>query len=52
LLNAVIQFAKEHKCKSVRWLVSRWNENAINFYKKMGAVVDDTEMTCVYNLKS
>ncbi len=51
LLNAVIQFAKEHQCKSVRWLVSRWNENAINFYKKMGAVIDDTEMTCVYNLK-
>jgi GNAT superfamily N-acetyltransferase len=51
LLNAVIRFAKEHHCKSVRWLVSRWNENAVNFYKKMGAVVDDTEMTCVYNLK-
>ena len=51
LLNAVIQFAKDHQCKSVRWLVSKWNENAINFYKKMGAVVDDTEMTCVYNLK-
>jgi GNAT superfamily N-acetyltransferase len=51
LLNEVLQFAKAHQCKSVRWLVSRWNENAINFYKNMGAVVDDTEMTCVYNLK-
>src|SRR3954454_7626721 len=51
LLNAVIQFAKEHQCKSVRWLVSRWNEDAINFYRKTGAVVDDTEMTCVYKLK-
>lgn len=51
LLNAVIQFAKEHQCKSVRWLVSRWNENAIDFYKKIGAVIDDTEMTCVYHLK-
>src|SRR3954447_1775372 len=50
LLNAVIQFAKEHQCKSVRWLVSKWNANAINFYKKIGAVVDDTEMTCLYNL--
>ena len=51
LLNAVIHFAKEHQCKSVRWLVSRWNEEAINFYIKMGAVVDDTEMTCVYNIE-
>lgn len=51
LLNAVIYFAREHRCKSVRWLVSSWNEDAINFYRKMGAVVDDTEMTCVYNLK-
>src|SRR3954453_15228565 len=45
LLNAVIHFAKEHQCKSVRWLVSRWNEDALSFYKKIGAVVDDTEMT-------
>jgi len=51
LLNAVIQFAKEQQCKSVRWQVSRWNEDAIGFYKKMGAVVDDTEMNCVYHLK-
>jgi GNAT superfamily N-acetyltransferase len=51
MLNAVIQYAKEHQCKSVRWLVSKWNENAINFYKKIGAVVDDTDMPCVYQLK-
>lgn len=51
ILNAVIQYAKEHQCKSVRWLVSRWNENAISFYKKIGAIVDDTDMPCVYQLK-
>lgn len=51
LLNAVIEYAKAHQCKSVRWQVSKWNENAIHFYKKMGAVVDDTEMNCVYTLE-
>jgi diamine N-acetyltransferase len=50
LLNAVIQFAREQQCKSVRWQVSRWNESAISFYKKLGAVVDETEMNCIYKL--
>jgi len=50
LLNTIIQFAKENQCKSVRWQVSKWNGNAISFYKKLGAVVDDTEMNCAYNL--
>ncbi len=46
LLNAVIELAKNNSCKKVRWLVSKWNTNAIEFYKKIGAVVDDTEMVC------
>ncbi|TKK69211.1 GNAT family N-acetyltransferase [Ilyomonas limi] len=50
LLNTVIQFANEQQCKSVRWQVSRWNESAISFYKKLGAVVDETEMNCIYKL--
>jgi diamine N-acetyltransferase len=50
LLEAVINLAKESHCKTVRWLVSRWNTNAIEFYKKIGAHVDDTEMTCVLPL--
>ena len=50
LLNTVIQFAKEQQCKSVRWQVSRWNADAISFYKKLGAVVDETEMNCIYKL--
>ena len=50
LLNSVIDVAKENDCKSVRWLVSRWNENAISFYKKTGAVVEATEMPCVFHL--
>lgn len=50
LLDTVIQHAKENDCRTVRWLVSRWNTNAIEFYKKIGAHVDDTEMTAVLPL--
>ena len=50
LLDTVINFAKENNCRTVRWLVSKWNTNAIDFYKKMGAHIDDTEMTCVLPL--
>jgi GNAT superfamily N-acetyltransferase len=52
LLNGVIDLAKTEKCKTVRWLVSRWNANAIEFYRSIGAVIDDTEMTCVLPLTS
>jgi GNAT superfamily N-acetyltransferase len=47
LLFAVIDFSKESGCKTVRWLVSRWNGNAIEFYKSIGAEVHETEMVCV-----
>ncbi len=46
LLEAVIGIGRESGCKKVRWQVSRWNERAIDFYRKRGAVVDDTEMNC------
>lgn len=46
LLEAVIQLAKDEHCKKLRWQVSKWNDNAIQFYKKMGAVIDDTEINC------
>ena len=50
LLDTVIHHAKDNNCRSVRWLVSRWNENAIGFYKKIGAHIDDTEITAVLPL--
>jgi GNAT superfamily N-acetyltransferase len=46
LLEAVIQLAKDEQCKKLRWQVSKWNSNAIEFYKSMGAVIDDTEINC------
>ncbi|MEO8111244.1 MAG: GNAT family N-acetyltransferase [Ginsengibacter sp.] len=46
LLDKIIEIAKEENCKRVRWLVSNWNKNAIDFYKKMGAVIDVTDINC------
>ena len=46
LLYAVIDLAKKEQCKRVRWLVSGWNAEAIEFYKKMGAVIETTEYIC------
>jgi len=49
LLDNIINLAKEEQCKNVRWMVSGWNSNAIDFYKKIGATVDEVDLNC--NLK-
>jgi GNAT superfamily N-acetyltransferase len=46
LLDAVVAFAVEERCKKVRWQVSDWNTPAQEFYKKFGAVIDDVELNC------
>jgi len=46
LLQAVIDLARQEGCKKVRWQVSKWNHNAIEFYKSMGASIDDVEINC------
>lgn len=46
LMSAVINLAKENNCKKMRWQVSKWNTNAQEFYKKLGAVIDDVELNC------
>ena len=48
LLDAIISLGKKSECRKVRWQVSRWNHDAISFYKKMGASVDDVELNCDY----
>lgn len=50
LLAAVIDLAKEQECKKVRWQVSKWNANAIAFYKSTGAAIDEVEINCDYIL--
>jgi GNAT superfamily N-acetyltransferase len=51
LLQTVIDHAKASQCKKVRWQVSNWNEPAIAFYKKMGALIDDVEINCNLELQ-
>ncbi|MDN3655215.1 GNAT family N-acetyltransferase [Ferruginibacter paludis] len=46
LLHQIIELAKNSACKKVRWQVSKWNSNAIEFYQKMSAAVDETEINC------
>ena len=46
LLDRVIQHAKTQNCRKVRCQVSKWNTNAIGFYKNMGAVIDELEINC------
>jgi len=50
IMDQLEAIARDKDCKSMRWLVSRWNEPAIAFYKKRGTVIEDTEMTCQYKL--
>lgn len=38
ILKEICQLAQERNCGRVEWWVLDWNERAINFYKKMGAV--------------
>ncbi|MEO6357505.1 MAG: GNAT family N-acetyltransferase [Ferruginibacter sp.] len=46
LLQQIIELAKNSSCKKVRWQVSKWNTNAIEFYQKMNAAIDETEINC------
>lgn len=50
LLDAVLDLAKNQQCNNVRWLVSRWNLNAVNFYKKMGATIDEADLNCNFRI--
>lgn len=46
LIKNVISYAKNEHCAKLRWQVSEWNHPAIDFYKKLGASVDETESNC------
>lgn len=46
LLYSVINFAKNNACKKMRWQVANWNKNAQEFYKYIGAEIDDVELNC------
>lgn len=46
LFQKMISHAKAEHCKKLRWQVSNWNSKAIEFYKKMGATIDEVEINC------
>ena len=50
-MDELERIAKSKNCKSMRWLVSKWNKPAISFYKKRDAIIESTEMTCQFKLK-
>ncbi len=50
LLDTIIQEAKATQCKKVKWQVSKWNKHAQEFYRHMGANMDDTEINCDLNI--
>jgi ribosomal protein S18 acetylase RimI-like enzyme len=46
LIHEVIGEATENGCHKVRWQVSKWNQPAIDFYRKIGAEINDVEQNC------
>ena len=40
LMEEVFELARKEKCKKVKWMVSKWNAKAIEFYKSKGAEID------------
>ncbi len=49
LLSRVFEAALAENCKRVRWQVLRWNEPAIRFYEKSGALIDGEWLNCDYD---
>lgn len=49
LLKKVFETAKAEKCSRVRFQVLDWNLNAIGFYKKTGATLDNEWLNCDYD---
>jgi len=46
LLLFLVGLAKERNCGRIEWAVLNWNTPAIEFYKKMGAVLMDDWKIC------
>jgi GNAT superfamily N-acetyltransferase len=49
LMNAFLSTAKANGITHIRWQVLDWNENAIKFYKSLGAHFDKEWYTCKMN---
>jgi ribosomal protein S18 acetylase RimI-like enzyme len=49
LIDEVVKYAQEINANQVRWSVLEWNENAINFYKKLQVEFDAEWIVCRLN---
>lgn len=49
LLSEIFEIAKKENCKRVRWQVSDWNKQALEFYKKCGAEIDHECCNCDFD---
>ena len=49
LLDRLFEIARDENCHRVRWQVLNWNENAIQLYKKYGAIIDDEWLNCNFD---
>jgi diamine N-acetyltransferase len=50
LFDRVAALGRQHECKTMRWLVSDWNEKAKVFYTSKGAAIDVVDSVCTMNL--
>lgn len=44
LLKEVARVAREENCVRMDWQALKWNTPAVEFYKKLGAIVDDENL--------
>ena len=51
LLDKLFDIARNESCNRVRWQVLDWNVNAIQFYEKIGATLDNEWINCDYDRK-
>jgi len=51
LLNKLFKVARDEQCHRLRLQVLKWNENAIQLYKKIGATIDDEWLNCDFDRK-
>jgi GNAT superfamily N-acetyltransferase len=49
LMQELFAICKQQNIKQMRWQVFDWNEPAIQFYEKLGAIVDKDWYTCKMN---
>jgi GNAT superfamily N-acetyltransferase len=52
LIQAVVDYARQHHYPMVKWQVLEWNENAIAFYEKLGVEFDPEWVNCHYYIES